>query len=208
MAVVFSVIPHERYVDWNHFLQETPSWRSVIPHERYVDWNTRFAFAVKVTRGHTAWAVCGLKSRMPLIKISRIRHTAWAVCGLKWRPDWLLFGVRKSYRMSGMWIEIVYTGVDKQRSVVIPRERYVDWNSFVSHFVYCVNVIPHERYMGWNTILVLRLLAILWRHTAREVYGLISTALNWSLPELSHAVQAVRWLKSKTCRSATTPAHT
>ena len=122
--------------------------------------------------GHTARAVCGLKYRGHRRQWTIFRHTARAVCGLKflepvlcslrllsYRASGMWIEIHQdnrhlpthlSYRASDMWIEITCNSIIRIKSAVIPRERYVDWNTPCSIKHEFDHVIPRERYVDWN----------------------------------------------------------
>ena len=129
--------------------------KRVIPRERYVDWN----FIVRVRFEDS---LC---------------HTVRAVCGLKCQSIRPCHKRRKSYRASGMWIEIWHFLKRCEYILVIPCERYVDWNNNPKVYRLAAPVIPCERYVDWNYI-VENLCVRNESHIARAVCG-----LKWSPPE-------------------------
>ena len=77
-----------------------------------------------------------------------------------------------SYRASGMWIEIIIGFYFFAKEIVIPRERYVDWNPF-----------------GWCYF------SLRGCHTARAVCGLKSPSLGIAVASACHTKRAVCGLK-------------
>ena len=125
-------IPRERYVDWNFLglLGLSAPFSSYRASGMWVEiWS---AISLSIPSGHTARAVCGLKWFELISFLLHDRHTARAVCGLKYVAFRLDFHQTSSYRSRGMWIEIDLLPNHPYICLVIPRERYVDWNSLIN----------------------------------------------------------------------------